>query len=529
MDRALLEKILQKTDSVLPIPLVKSASPKALVIDLSAQTSTAVDISQTFLNKYVGGPALAARLWACFVGSDIDSPGNREADNPIVVTGSSTGSLITIAFCSPVTGNLTFNTVSGKLNTGFCAFILIGRLSKPGVVRVSGKYAEFELDGNLCGLTATKLNELYPGSVATGPAAEKRVSYASAVCNNCITGRGGLGCVMAEKNVKAVDVGILPTAKDTFDFSTFIRNASIMGWAPVDNLSKRTDPRLFHLSNSEKTRKLGIVDISCQAILMLGSNIGCYDISYVYERYRFCLEKGLDPVSIGNVLGWIREAQERGIIAFSDPVDFSNNNHVMLLMEAIAERRDFADVFANGTKAAALYYGNTKYSKEINGLECGPYDYRGTVASAISDAMGNWFPVYFDLIPDLIIKDKVSLCTFNEELVMGLQCLNKNPDVVVPLIINKLKKIKKILVSKNLIGFDRVIKTDELNIGDVFTAGQNCRSIVRAVNSVLRNNGNYIPDFFCVDPESNASDEVIVDIRHLLISYKNNLQMSLKK
>lgn len=505
MERALLEEILQNTDSVLPIPLAKSAFSQALVFDLNNESATVIDVNQVYLNKYVGGPALCARLWADYVDRD-----------PIVITGSNNGSLVTVCFKSPVTQEITFNAFSGRLTINYCAVIIVGSLKKKGIAVFEKNF--FRVDHKAF------LYADYPGSIFTGLAAENEIKYACAICNSCITGRGGLGYVMAQKNLKAIELGILPTVRDTYDFSTFVRDANIVGWAAIDNISKRTDPRLFHLCTSEKNRILGDVFIPCQAILMLGSNVGCYDISQVYERYMFCLENGIDPVSVGNVLGWIMEAQERGLIAFSKPVDFTNSNQVMSLLEAIANRDNGYEVFGEGTQAVAEFYGNVKYAKAINGLECGPYDYRGSFASALNDALGNWFPVYFDLIADIRIRNKVALAIYNEEMVMGLQCLNINPDVVVPMMAKKLGKLKKFLIKNNLVRFENAINTNELDSTDAFTLGQNCRAIVRGVNHCLHNGKKSIPDYFCIDPESNAQDRKIVNIKELLSSYKKALQ-----
>lgn len=489
MRRTLLEEQIKNTDSVLPIPLAKAALPNALLIDLRNNSTELVPIEQTFLNKYVGGPALAARLWAYY---------SNDFEEPIVITGDYSATLITVAFKSPATGKLMFNSIPGKFSMEFGAVVIVGSLEKPGVVR---------------------LNELPDGDcpITIGEAAANHIVYASAVCNGTLTGRGGFGYAMAQRNLTSISIGILPVVKKNFDNSVFIRNARILGWAPIDNFSKRTDPRLFHLCAAERTRKLGDVFIPYDAVLMLGSNTGCYDIKAVSERYQICLDAGLDPISTGNILGWIRDVQERGILVLPNPVDFKDNSQVLLLLKSIIKRDKGYESFGDGLK-------DTAHAMQINGLECGPFDYRGTQASALNDSLENWFPVYFDLIPGLNIKDKANITMYNEELVMGLQCLNKDPELYIPKLIDELGPIKKLLINKNIVSFDRLINIDELNITDVFTAGQNCRALVREINSCLDNVQHYIPDYFCIDPESNAKDKVIVDIKFLMNRYRMSLQ-----
>lgn len=61
---------------------------KALVLNLSEESSFEWDIPTSYLESYVSGPALAARIWACFVGPEIDNPSSYEVDNPMVFAAS---------------------------------------------------------------------------------------------------------------------------------------------------------------------------------------------------------------------------------------------------------------------------------------------------------------------------------------------------------------------------------------------------------------------------------------------------------
>lgn len=525
MNKEKLEEVLKRTDTVLPIPLARSSTTKALVIDLKSETSIVVDVAQQYLNKYVGGPALGARLWASFAETEADDSLSSEENDPVVITGSSTGNLISVTFRSPATGNLYFNTFSGKFKTEFCAIIICGKLRHPCIAEYSEGNVRFRFSEDFRNMNVSELQDMYPMCIATGKAARQRLLYATCVFNGCSTGRGGLGYVFDSKNLIALSAGFDVVHNDKTDLSSFIFSATVQGWAPVNNFSKRTDPRIFHLSSSETQRKLGKIHIPYDAVLMLGANTGCYDISSVYERYRFCIENGIDYVSLGNILGWLSETQERGIVSFAEPIDFKNNIQLIPFLNLVLDRCGEASVYADGIKAIGDFYGNRKYIREINGLECGPFDYRGAHANALNHALGNWFPVYFELIPKLNIEDKVNLVIYNEELVMGLQSTNSDDASIIPTITESLGSIKKMLINRKIVPFDRLINLEKLIVTDVFTVGHNCRIVVREINAFLKANKQHIPDYFCVDPESNFKTDSIVPIRNLIAGYRKKLAM----
>ncbi len=52
----------------------------------------------------------------------------------------------------------------------------------------------------------TSKNQIKHGKIVIGPAGENLVLYASITSNERFAGRGGIGCVMGSKNLKAITV-----------------------------------------------------------------------------------------------------------------------------------------------------------------------------------------------------------------------------------------------------------------------------------------------------------------------------------
>ena len=553
MNRDALDKLMSRMDSVLD-PGGDSVPARALVVHLNTETSETFPIPSNWLRSYVSGPALASRLWAAFAGSDSDNPQAYEADNPVVITSSSLNdsdipfsNSCAIAFRSPQTKTLFFNVGSHNFGSklsmfGYRALVLCGRLRRTSMVKIDLEGVSFEACERLTDLTVSQVaKSASKGAIMTGPAADHRVLYATAFSDGAPLGRGGLGYVLGLKNVKILSFGG-PDAKDPNVkdgenpyLDELRRSGSLMsmksaasyGWAPVENFRKRTDPRLFHLTADEADRRWGkepaekkkhrfmylrktaenksLPDYA--ANVMLGSNVGCFDPVVVMERYNTALEMGLDCISLGNILGWASQVQEEGVLPFGVPIRFTQNSDVIPIIEAIGygahyELPDSGDVC----------------SYAINGLECGPFDYRGNFPEALNQALGNWFPVYFALNPGLTVRNTAFWVSFNEETVMGLESLGVSPSALIPLVMN-IKGFKLRILSLSKRAARNYFCLPDFDKNTVTDLGKRCRRIVREINSFLGSGNPMIPNHFCVDPESNCSKEAIVPIRSLLDSY----------
>lgn len=541
MDKNRLNECVRQVDSL--SGKFERGEERALLVDLEKQTCSACPIPAKWVENYVSGPALAARIWAEYAGEQLDNPTDCEASNPVVITTSYYGDDGVIAFRSPQTGALYFNycpaVFSAKIiMCGFSAVIVTGRLEQMGYVKIRSNGADVVSGENLRDLTVRQVEQYLGKDVLTvGPAGERYVPYAALVGPGGVCGRGGAGLVLGLKNVKAlvfdsadrvVRNGVSAAEINTFQFMAVGKKN---GWIPLDNYRYRTDPRLFHLSEGEALRKWpelkknsrikttaeGKLIPDYDALVMLGANTGCFGLGKIAERYNTAVDLGLDPVSLGNVLGWLKEAQEKkcGYLPFE--VDFTDNGDVLPLIEKIARGEPSCSSFEK-------LYAQSPFAYSINGLECGSCDYRGCFAEALNCALGNWFPAYVALNPVLVEKAAAFWVALNEELVMGLQSLGIRETLFVRRIL-ALKGMKLGLLTVfrekawlSLMPFDELEKLG-INGEDVLRLGRKCRRLVREINRCISGKKPALPEYFCSDPRSNCAKPSIVPFSKLLDSY----------
>ncbi len=603
MNTALLKEKLELLDRTLPVEgIVERRNKKALVLDLADETHYDWEVPEKWLDSYISGPALGARIWGEFAGADIEDISTYEANNPIVITSSALSNsgmpgseLVSIAFKSPVTGSLMFNVITNTVGMrlealGYCALIITGRLRRPTVIDVKGSGVSYNVSEVFIGYTVSQIEALVrvnpmTTAMSIGPAGEQKVPFATVVCEGSSTGRGGLGCVFGYKNIKSLCITGFDTsfertgrdedikkARSVFDHaldssqycrmmqrsgtSCMVKQSGKYGWAPVFNFSRRTDPRLFHLGGDEVRRRYGeehggcigcpvlcrhrttdgIVIPGYDAILMLGSNIACFDMDKIIERYAQCLNFGLDPVSTGNVLGWAIQACSSGQVNLLEPdFNFKDNSKVLPLIEMIARRIGPGEPLSFGTYALGQAFKDSSFAYTIRGLECGPYDYRGAFSQCITDCMGHWFSNRFEIESGVFNQDHAEWAVLNESIVMGLESYGVSDCLVVPTIVEQIKDLerrRKILPKsvikhvkpKMLAGMISAYSGSDIVAEHIIALGDKCWRLIYDINlalgfNMLEDSSQYLPEHFYIDPDSNHKEPSIVPYRNLVERY----------
>ncbi len=199
-----------------------------LRIDLDTGAITLWEPDAALYRDYLGGSALAARLYADMVGEG-EPPQPLDPANPLVfVNGPLTGSFFpgsgrfSVAARSPLTGLWGECNCGGAFGpalklAGYDGIILTGAAAKPVFLFIEGETVELRDASTLWGSdtyeTHARLDtELAAGkgplrTMQIGPAGENRVALANIVNEmGSVAGRCGLGAVMGSKNLKAIAV-----------------------------------------------------------------------------------------------------------------------------------------------------------------------------------------------------------------------------------------------------------------------------------------------------------------------------------
>ncbi len=285
-----------------------------------------------------------------------------------------------------------------------------------------------------------------------GPAGERLVKYACIVFDkeeerNGIAARGGPGAVMGVKNLKAIAIkgshkvevanpegfrkAVLEAIKSINEnpFIPLRRKYGTPYWVKPMNehaIIPSLNFRRGSLDGAEKLyadymRNTYVVrDMACsnciiacsklskvtvdgqeiyvrgpeyETIALLGTNNGVKDIADVARAVYLCNEFGLDAISTGNVIGWIMECCETGIVKLDEceglNIRFGDPEVQRELIRRIAFREGWlGNLLAEGVARASKVVGrgSERFAMHVKGLELPGYDPRSSKGMALAYA-----------------------------------------------------------------------------------------------------------------------------------------------
>jgi len=287
------------------------------------------------------------------------------------------------------------------------------------------------------------------GVSSIGPAGEKLCKFA---CINSDfyrqAGRGGVGAVMGSKNLKALVVkgrkevglhdrkrlielnrenyqrakksvvaqarmkygtpltlnithtgGILPTKN--FQFGTWEKALEKIDSVGVYKstvshkacLSCFTHCGMVTRVDKGKYRGSQLEGPEYETLGMFGSNHLIDDLPAIIQANILCDKLGMDTISAGNVIGFVMECFERGLISSKETdgleIRFGDSDASLAVLEMIAYRKGFGDILAEGVKAVSEHIGkgSERFAMHVKGLEFPAYEPRGAFGSALSYAV----------------------------------------------------------------------------------------------------------------------------------------------
>ena len=359
--------------------------------------------------------------------------------SPLVGSPLTTSAKFAVVCKSPLTGFLNDSlsssgfAISGK-NTGHDAIVIVGRATEPTVLVVDENAVRLEPAGDLWGQTipqtADKLGKRLDTDFRTaiiGPAGENGVRYATISNDGRHAGRGGSGAVMGSRNLKALAVrgNVRVQFADAANLQKYAKELSRKSFGPatekyrelgtVSNLltfnrlgtlptrnfqagtfegAEQLAPESMAATFERTRSSCAACTIGCEHIFKppgksagvrmeyenlfaLGPLCGVNDPNIVLRASQLCDEFGMDTISTGATIAFAMECSERGLID-QPGLQFGNGPRLLELIDDIAARRDFGDLLANGSKAAAasIQQGSDKFAPHVKGLEIPGYEPR---------------------------------------------------------------------------------------------------------------------------------------------------------
>lgn len=335
---------------------------------------------------------------------------------------------------------------------GYDMIIVRGRASKPAMLVIDDNDVGLKEAQDIWGMDTIATHRWIKDHLGRdfrvaciGPAGEKGVLFASILSEYRAIGRGGAGAVMGSKNLKAISVrgskGI--SIDDPERFMSTCREAynelaihpdtgggrqkygtnvilSVMndaGIHPVRNFQKGKFDGAGQL-NEDTIEKLYVRDKACfgcpifcskiaevkegkykgsftegpeyENVWAFGANCDSANLGAIIQAEYLCDFYGMDGISTGNVIGFLMECVEKGILNVSDmgfPLRFGNDEGIITAIHLIGKREGPGHLWGEGVREiAAKVKGAEGFAMHVKGLELPGYDPRVSTGMALAYA-----------------------------------------------------------------------------------------------------------------------------------------------
>jgi aldehyde:ferredoxin oxidoreductase len=403
---------------------------KILHVDLTTGALEVEEPEPAFYRTYMGGSAMGAYylLRDTPAGADPLGPENTLSLMVGPMTGApiSGQSRVAAVAKSPVSGLADESAAGGfwpaELKfAGFDGIVIHGKANTPVYLWIHDGEAELRDAAHLMGKFTADVEDTLREDLddprihvlQCGPAAERGVRYGALVNNaNRVNGRGGMGTVMASKNLKAVAVrgkakveladrdALMSLAKwgaqnvDDSGVAGFKRlgtaalvlSQSMAGGLPTRNWSSGTFEGAEDLGGErmkETILQSGDTCFGCavrckrvvevnegpypvdpryggpeyESIATLGSYCGVSDLEAVAHANQLCNMYGMDTIACGATIAWAMDCFEQGLLTEEDTdgiaLRFGDADAMVKMVRMIGEREGLGKVLGEGSAHAA--------------------------------------------------------------------------------------------------------------------------------------------------------------------------------
>ena len=363
----------------------------------------------------------------------------------------------TVSAKSPLTGILGDSAAGGQFAaemklTGFDQIVLTGQAESLLYLLVTESGVEFVSCPEYAGKTIVETTQTlrderkdYSIQVAAiGPAGENLVHFAAIVSSgNRVNGRTGMGAVMGSKNIKALAVKgsrslevadtlaflseVQKIEKDIINHKEYRKRYSMgttmlmkdlnsIGILPTKHFQEGICKYVDKISGQKLASKHKVKNKSCfncnlhcsryyvvdeseaegpefETLCSFTSRLGSSDLPFALEMNTYLNQMGMDSISTSEVIGWIIECQEKGLISPDDldglSMTWGETDKIREVVDMITFRRGIGDRLANGAKKLSESFGEEakKLVMQVKGLDiiCG--DPRGIKAYGLTYAV----------------------------------------------------------------------------------------------------------------------------------------------
>jgi aldehyde:ferredoxin oxidoreductase len=331
----------------------------------------------------------------------------------------------TVSAKSPMTGILGDSAAGGQFGaemklTGFDQIIITGSAESICYLSVSDSGVDFVDSPELAGKTIVqstahirKQLRDHEVQVATiGPAGENKVAFSTIVSSgNRVNGRCGMGAVMGSKNLKALALRgtkVIEYAdplalkeeseiirekiahhneyKKRYDMGTtmLMQDLNGIGILPTNHFQEGICDYVNDISGEKLASEFKVKNKACfncnlhcsryyitetteaegpefETLCSFSSRLGSSDLSFALDMNTWLNQMGLDCISTSEVIGWLIECQEKGLIKPEEvggiSIAWGETEKIHDLVKKITFREGIGERLAMGA---------TKFSKEFS-------------------------------------------------------------------------------------------------------------------------------------------------------------------
>ena len=474
---------------------------------------------------------------------------------------------------------------------GYDMIIIRGKAAQPMLLVIDDEKFELRPAGDLWGVDAITTHRQIKDScgkdfkvACIGPAGENGVLFAAIISEYRALGRGGAGAVMGSKNLKAIAVrgnGSIPLFDSDIFMKTCRESFNELANSPDTGggrqkygtnviLSLMDEVGLHPVRNFQKGKFEGAASVNEDAVeahyvrhkacfgcpiycskiaevkegkykgsftegpeyenvWSFGANCENVDVGAIIEAEYLCDYYGLDAITAGNVIGFLMECVEKGLLKEADigfPMAFGDDESIINAIHRIGKGEGPGKLWGMGVKKLSeQIVGAQDLAMHVKGLELPAYDPRGSagmaLAYATSDRGGchlrSW-PIGDELLATEGRMDLVSL-EFKAELVKTQQDLfcmvNCSGMCLFATFAVNLKQITPFLHAAT--GLDVYSSSEE-----VMKIGERVNNLVRLFNirEGLTRDLDTLPKRFFSEPlKEGPSRNHVVELDHLMDEY----------
>ena len=346
-----------------------------------------------YADRFLGGRGIAAKIYWDEVPSEVKAfdPENRLifAVGPLAGFKGVSGSRWQVCGKSSLTtpeyfnySNLGGNWGAQLKLAGYDALVIQGKSEKPVYILIQDETGEIRDASTLWGKSTVETREMLKeqlGSsvnvVATGPAGENMVTFASVLADKDASGSSGLGAVMGSKNLKAIAVrgsGKVKAAnpqryRELADYARELRTGFSMGITPGTDQGMKlkkdycygcTGGFCFRGTYKASNGKVGKYMCGSATFYVLRARKYYGESNEVpFFANMICNEFGVDTHQMDVMMQWLSKCHRAGILTDENtgiPLSQQGSlEFIETLVRKIGLREGIGDVLAQGTIRAA--------------------------------------------------------------------------------------------------------------------------------------------------------------------------------